>query len=113
MLVGRSWIFALCGCDSLSCYRPCLVYRRVIGGGYKYISHDLTLTSCFRKIFDDERLAETLRNRLEPFYGGIQIVDEDGCRWAASRLNMRFRFAKYERGSVKFLSTASLLCEFF
>src|ERR1700757_3498185 len=60
------------------------------------IPHDLTLTSRLRKIFDDEGLAETLWNRLEPFYGSIQIVDEDGCRWTASRLNTRFRFAKYE-----------------
>jgi hypothetical protein len=62
------------------------------------IPHDLSLTSRLRKIFDDEGLAETLWNRLEPFYGGMQIADEDQCRWTASRLNTRFRFAKYERG---------------
>jgi hypothetical protein len=62
------------------------------------IPQPLTLTRRLREIFDDEELAETLWNRLRPFYGGMRIVDEDGCSWTASRLNTRFRLAKYERG---------------
>jgi hypothetical protein len=62
------------------------------------IPHELTLTSRLREIFDDEDLADTLWKRLKPFYGGMRIIDEDGCNWTASRLNTRFRFAKYERG---------------
>jgi hypothetical protein len=62
------------------------------------IPHELTLTTRLRKIFDDEELAETLWSRLRPVYGGMKVVDEDHCSWTASRLNTRFRFAKYERG---------------
>jgi hypothetical protein len=62
------------------------------------VPHELTLTRRLREVFDDEELAETLWERLEPFYAGMRIVDEDGCGWTAARLNTRFRFAKYERG---------------
>jgi hypothetical protein len=62
------------------------------------IPHELTLTTRLRKIFDDEELAETLWSRLKPVYGDMKVVDEDRCSWTASRLNTRFRFAKYERG---------------
>lgn len=69
--------------------------------------HEITLTRRLREVFDHQELAEILWSRLEPFYGGMRIVDEDGYSWTASQLNTRFRFAKYEKGGL-FSSDTSL-----
>ncbi|KIK57933.1 hypothetical protein GYMLUDRAFT_61020 [Collybiopsis luxurians FD-317 M1] len=61
------------------------------------VPHNLTLTRRLRSVFEDEELSNTIWERLNPFYGNINITDEKGCRWLASGCNARFRFCRYEQ----------------
>jgi hypothetical protein len=51
-----------------------------------------------RRIFEDEDLAILLWTRLESFYNGMKITDEEAQTWTAHSLNPVFRFASYGGG---------------
>jgi hypothetical protein len=59
------------------------------------------ITNRLRHMIDDDKLANKLWQRLEPFYGSVQIVDEERVGWTASGLNSRFRFCLYEPGKIQ------------
>ena len=61
-----------------------------------------TYTSRLRCVVEDPELAETLWMRLEKFYGGMKVVDEEGQSWSAAELNTCFRFCKYRPGRLPF-----------
>ena len=51
-----------------------------------------------RELFEDERLAEMLWERLTEFYGEDRVRDEDGQWWRAKSLNERLRLCRYSPG---------------
>ena len=51
-----------------------------------------------RELFEDERLAEMLWERLKEFYGEDRVRDEDGQWWRAKGLNERLRLCRYLPG---------------
>ena len=67
-----------------------------------------TYTSRLRCVVEDPELAETLWTRLEKFYGGMKVVDEEGQSWSAVALNTCFRFCKYRAGKLPLVSSAVL-----
>jgi hypothetical protein len=56
-----------------------------------------------REQFSDPALSEEIWSRMQKFYSGDRIQDEDGEWWRAKGLNSMFRLCKYESGLSPFL----------